>query len=560
MSLIKPYQCGFMTKNKLYFVTIILSACSIIYELLLATMLSQITGSYVWWHSWTISLYILGLGIGSYKANNEEPKNLVKLEIKLATLGLFTPIFLLIVHGILLVYDSWIYVNHQNIYHSYNFFFKSLFFIIAQSLVFYIGLLSGREIPLILKQIDPSDENKVIGYNYFGTLIGTLLFSFGLQPYFDIQIIAIIISAINFSIALILSKTYFQKVSKKLILFVLLIPLFFPVVSKLDSYYNKVKYHYSAFTFLNEDKSISAFFKSKADFPEVKSLRTLYQNVDIVQSHKDETITMYLDGHYQFSTKTEKYYHEGFVHIPILLKKNMPKNVLVLGAGDGMLIRELIKYDEIKEIRHIELDGELNEMFKTGNYKNLNSGSLSHPKVKTEIGDGFYFVRNTREKFDAIFIDFPYPKSYDLSRLYSIEFYKNIYHLLNDNGFVILDAPIVDRLPMSDKYGNDETHVTASSLINNSVLMSTIHYSGFKGVFPYRIIDESFILITKNQDKINFQLSEDFFIKAPNIKEDDILKIKNQTFPFEIGHKYINSIFFPKLVDQWTLSPMIWFD
>lgn len=560
MNLIKPYQCGFMTKNKLYFVTIILSACSIIYELLLATMLSQMTGSYVWWHSWTISLYILGLGIGSYKANNEEPKSLVKLEVKLATLGLLTPILLLIVHGVLLVYDSWIFANHQEIYHNYNFFFKSLFFVVSQSFVFYIGLLSGREIPLILKQVSPNEENKVIGYNYFGTLIGTLLFSFGLQPYFDIQLIAIIVSAINFSIAMRLSKVYFKTISKKLIVLLLALPLFFPIVSHLDAYYNKVKYNYSSFSFLNEDKSLSAFFKTKTVIPEVKSLRTLYQNVDIVQSYKDETITMYLDGHYQFSTKTEKYYHEGFVHVPILFKKVIPKNVLVLGAGDGMLIRELVKYDEIEKIKHIELDGELNEMFKTGEYKILNDGSLSHPKVHTEIGDGFYFVRNTRENFDAIFIDFPYPKSYDLSRLYSIEFYRNVYRLLNDNGFVILDAPIVDRLPMSDKYGNDETHITANSMVNNSVLMSTIHYSGFKGIFPYRIVDESFIFITKTQHKINYDPDGGFYVKAKNVKEDDILKIKNQMFPYEIGHKYINSIFFPKLVDQWTLSPMIWFD
>ena len=126
-----------------------------------------------------------------------------------------------------------------------------------------------------------------------------------------------------------------------------------------------------------------------------------------------------------------------------------------------------------------------------GRFAKLNENSLDNPKVKIQVNDGFYYLRNTNDKYDAIYIDFPYPNSYDLARLYSVEFYKYVLKALNPNGFVILDAPFYDK--ENELKDNMRARLMVTTvfnemhILNNSIMASTFYYAGFKTIFPIEL-------------------------------------------------------------------------
>jgi len=219
-----------------------------------------------------------------------------------------------------------------------------------------------------------------------------------------------------------------------------------------------------------------------------------------------------------------------------------------------LLLRELLKYSEIESIHHIELDQKMVDLAQT-RFAELNKHSLDDPRVNLEINDGFYYVRNTNEKYDAIFIDFPYPNSYDLARLYSREFYSYVKRTLNPGGFVVLDSPFFNKEDYTkNKY---QGHVTLTQVFNdrhvvsNSVVASTLYYAGFKSIFPYRVSDESFLFLKVEPGAIDY----DFMDTADLTKLEEqtvreMREIKNQQFPYTIALKYVNSIFKPTVVKK----------
>ncbi|MBY0415537.1 MAG: methyltransferase domain-containing protein, partial [Bdellovibrionales bacterium] len=269
--------------------------------------------------------------------------------------------------------------------------------------------------------------------------------------------------------------------------------------------------------------------------------------------YKDSTI-LTLDTNFQFNTSTEFFYHQAFAHISIAINEHVPKKVLLLGGGDGLLLRELLKYDGIESIDFIELDEKMLDLAR-GRFADLNQHSVDNPKVKVQINDGFYYLRNTDNKYDAIFIDFPYPNSYDLARLYSVEFYKYVNRALNPNGFAILDAPFFDKeRNLKDNLRGRVVVTTIFNerhILNNSVLASTFYYAGFKTIFPYRVADESFIFLKRDPGGIDFEFMDKADLSRLNPETVlEMNNIKNQDFPYEISLKHVNSIFRPAVVKR----------
>lgn len=535
-----------MQNKRWFFTTVVLAFCSIVYELLMATTLSYLTGSYVWWHSWTIAFYIAGLGLGSYLSNKYSGlRTFIKIELALSFIGVLCIFVIQLAHLLATSNDTSVMVQSSpQEYDLYNLLFKYGFFIFTEVIVLTTGLLSGFEIPLILEQVNKNssknEENRVLALNYFGTLLGTLAFTFLLYPHFKLIHIGIIIGLINFLVC------FFMMKEKKLVftfIFSGLALLSFLYLPGFENFYYKHKYFFGTYEIKNES-GLRGFVEDHKKFGEIERLKTLYQNIDFVKYDLDEKeFRMFLDGNFQFSTKTESRYHEAFAHFALAIAKSHPKKVLVLGAGDGMLIRELLKYDSIEQISHIELDGDIYDLFRTQPLNKLNDFAFDSPRVKTTIGDGFYFVRNNKEKYDAIFIDFPYPKNYDIARLYSLEFYSNVKKRLNENGIVVLDAPLFDK-DLIEKYGQE----------SNNILLSTLHYSGFKNLKPFKVDDESFILAS-NGEELKGVLSEEYSSKLKGTNLEDFNKIYNQTIPYRIEKQFVNSIFFPKIVEEWQLAP-----
>jgi spermidine synthase len=159
---------------------------------------------------------------------------------------------------------------------------------------------------------------------------------------------------------------------------------------------------------------------------------TPYQRIILTENEDD--FRLYLNGNLQFSSKDEYRYHEALVH-PAVQSAVKPRRALVLGGGDGMAIRELIKYPELEEIFIVELDPEMTELFtRNETLSALNSGSLLNSKVKIINTDAFIWLKENQEIFDVIIVDFPDPSNYSLGKLYSMSFYEELKDHLSAGG------------------------------------------------------------------------------------------------------------------------------
>lgn len=157
--------------------------------------------------------------------------------------------------------------------------------------------------------------------------------------------------------------------------------------------------------------------------------------------------------------------------------------------------------------------------------------------IKIIHDDAYSWLKKNEKRYDAIFIDFPYPTSFELSRLYSVEFYKLVNNSLEDKGFMIVDAPVSFMIDGSGS-GSD---------FKSKVLLKTLRSSGFKGVFPFGPI-EPFIYAEKNQRKFKFQYESLDFLK--NRSFVNLSTISMWFSEGDLSDEYINSIYHPILLDM----------
>jgi spermidine synthase len=561
-------------KVEILLITSILAFCSIVYELLLSNTLAIVTGNYIWWQALTIGVYVGGLGLGAYFSDRLKDTygSLINIELGLSFLGAICVVYVYLFHGAYKYADNLFFFT-SDFYSSYYlqnlFLLKIVFFICIQGLTLAIGLLSGFEIPLLMKiaeeRLGQSEdgEHQILGINYLGTLLGTICFSYFLLPKLDVIKTSVVVALLNLLVCI----YCFVKFAKgKQSVYVVLITIVFGFLSaiglneqSITQRYLKIFYYLPKILAQN-NTDLDDLIRKVDNFKPIERSKSLYQYVDIfsyptIENNKvlDSTI-LTLDTNFQFNTSTEFYYHQAFAHVSILMNKKVPKKILLLGGGDGLLLRELLKYPEIESIKHIELDQKMIDLAKT-RFAELNKHSLDDPRVHSEINDGFYYVRNTIDKYDAIFIDFPYPNSYDLARLYSLEFYTYIKRTLNPNGFLILDAPFYNKMDYTKNKYQGQPMITQvfndRHVVSNSVLASTFYYAGFKSFFPYRVSDESFLFLKVDPGAIDYN----FMDKADLSKLEpqtirEMNDIKNQDFPYTIASKFVNSIFKPIMIKK----------
>lgn len=563
-----------LIKIEILIITSILAFCSIVYELLLSNTLAIVTGNYIFWQTLTVGIYIGGLGLGAYFSEKlkDTYQNILNVELGLSFLGAICVVYVYIFHGIYKYMDNLFFFTgdfHSSYYLQNMFLLKIFFFLAIQGLTLAIGLLSGFEIPLMIKmaedRLGQSEENvhKILGINYLGTLLGTICFAYFLLPKLDVIKTSVAVALLNLAVCLYMLVKY-TKMKRSLYagplagLFILISLIAFNESSITQRY---LKFFYYLPKILAQNNTdIDDLIRKVDNLPPIERSKSLYQYVDIFtypttedNAVKDSTI-LTLDTNFQFNTTTEFYYHQAFAHVSIAMNKIVPKKILLLGGGDGMLLRELLKYKEIESIRNIELDQKMVDLAKT-RFAEINKHAFDDPRVHSEINDGFYFVRNTTEKYDAIFIDFPYPNSYDLARLYSLEFYTYVKKALKPNGFIVLDAPFYNKEDYTkDKYRGQAVLTQVFNdrhVISNSVITSTFYYAGFKSIFPYRVSDESFIFLKERPGAIdyNFMDTADLSKLEPQAIIE-MKEIKNQEFPYTIALKYVNSIFKPTVVKK----------
>lgn len=383
--------------------------CSIIYELLIATASAYFLGDSVKQFSITIGLYMAAMGIGSYISRMIKTNLLSKfiaIEIILGFVG---------GTSIPVLYFGYAYTN------SYT-----IFMIL---LILIIGTLIGLEIPLLTRIMGKYytlkiNISNILSVDYLGAFIATLLFPFLFLPFLGTFKSSLFFGLVNMGIGFlnlwcfkeelrIRQRKYYTVAAIGVCLF--LFAMFFSSKSLMHNLSKE----------LYQDRIIF-------------SQQTRYQKI-VLTKNKDD-IRMYIDGNLQFSSIDEYRYHEVLVHIPLGVAPYR-YNILILGGGDGLAVREVLKYSDVKRVTVVDIDPVITRISSDNPLlSKINQQSLKNAKVKIINQDAFIFLKNTKDLFDVIIADLPDPNNTSLARLYSKEFYHLVASHLARTGIFLTQA------------------------------------------------------------------------------------------------------------------------
>lgn len=290
-----------------------------------------------------------------------------------------------------------------------------------------LGILSGMEVPLLTRLIELDQHDLgdslagVLALDYVGALVGSLLFPAVLLPWIGLLPSAFIIGSFPawmvFALALVFPRMRpWRYVGLALaVLLCAVTPAVLPLSGKLE---NKL---YKA--------------------PVVWREQSPYQRIVLTKFGQD--VRLFLNGELQLSTVDEYRYHEALVHpaIAAASKTALPKRVLLLGAGDGMALREILKWPSIEKVTLIELDPAVVQLASTQPaLVSANGDTLSDSRVEVRYGDAFKQVPQLTEQFDVIIADFPDPDEVAIAKLYSQGFYQQLRAHLKPTGVLVTQA------------------------------------------------------------------------------------------------------------------------
>jgi spermidine synthase len=173
--------------------------------------------------------------------------------------------------------------------------------------------------------------------------------------------------------------------------------------------------------------------------PVVHVHQSPYQRIVITQSK--HTTRLFLNGQLQFSSDDEHRYHETLVHPAVAALGHVPKHALILGGGDGLAARELLRYPGIERITMVDLDPAVTEVFRNVPLAaKLNGGALRDPRVTVVNQDAFTYLEACTDAFDLAVVDFPDPGNYAVGKLYTLTFYQRLRERLSIRGVAVVQT------------------------------------------------------------------------------------------------------------------------
>ncbi|MGH8797097.1 MAG: polyamine aminopropyltransferase, partial [Caldimonas sp.] len=170
-----------------------------------------------------------------------------------------------------------------------------------------------------------------------------------------------------------------------------------------------------------------------------------YQRIVVTASRAG--VRLFLNGNLQFHSRDEYRYHEALVH-PAMAAHGAPKQVLILGGGDGMAAREVLKYPGVDKVTLVELDPHMTALFSNEPLlRALNADSLSSPRLEVVNADAFSWLDQHPGGYDVIVVDFPDPTNFSIGKLYTSSFYRLVDQHLNAGGYAVVQttSPLIAR-------------------------------------------------------------------------------------------------------------------
>ena len=386
----------------------IIAACSLLYELLISSLSTYLLGSSVVHYSVTIGLFLFFMGVGAWFAryiNHSLVAVFVLVELGIGLIGGISALLLFAVY-------IW----------------SEAYYVVMLLVIAAISTLVGLEIPLLTRIIERTEGlqkgiSEVLTFDYLGALIASLLFPFVLLPWFGHLLAATATGLLNLAVALVIAWHFRHQLGA-----------WKPVLGL------------GAIAGVISLAAILVFIKPLQTLLEqglyqdtvVHSEQTAYQKI-VVTRWGDDT-RLYLNGSLQFSTIDEHRYHEVITHIPAAYAWQRQK-ALVIGGGDALAVRELLKYDSLQDITVVDIDPAMTALVKRlPVLARQSADALLDERVTVVNADAWDWLQSHGELFDIIVIDLPDPSSEDTARLYTVAFYHRVARRLASGGVMMTQA------------------------------------------------------------------------------------------------------------------------
>ena len=399
----------------------VVAACGLVYELAAGTLASYLLGDSILQFSTVIGSYLFAMGVGSWLSRYFERQlvaQFLRIELLVGLVGGAMPAALFALQSLAL----------------------PSFRVALYGFVLAIGILVGLEIPLVLRILKRSVQgahgglktlvSQVLTFDYLGALAVSIAFPLVLVPQLGLIRTGALFGLMNAGVA------------------VWALWLFRAELRGLAAHATAAAATVAALValFVAADLATSwaedRFYGDQVLYSETSA----YQRVVVTGGHTG--VRLYLNGNLQFHSRDEYRYHEALVH-PALAAHGAPRRVLVLGGGDGMAVREILKYQSVERVTLVELDPHMTTLFSTSPLlRELNGDSLRSPKVKIVNADAFSWLENDDgETFDAIVVDFPDPTNFSIGKLYTRTFYELLERHLAASGYAVVQttSPLIAR-------------------------------------------------------------------------------------------------------------------
>ncbi|MFL5539809.1 MAG: polyamine aminopropyltransferase [Longimicrobiaceae bacterium] len=390
----------------LFFTVLLIAACGLVYELVAGALSSYLLGDSVTQFSLVIGTYLFAMGVGSHLSRYVTRGlawRFVTVELMVAVVGGFSATALFLAF-------AW----------------TDAFRLVLYVFVMAVGVLVGLEIPLLMRILRDRYEFKdvvahVLTFDYLGALGASLLFPILLVPR-----LGLVRSALAFGIVNALVAAWSTHLFRDVL----------PRRRALQATCAAVLLALAAGMAAAEKITRSAEADIYAD-PVIFTRNSRYQRIVLTAYRGD--LRLFLNGHLQFSSRDEYRYHEALVH-PGLAALPGARRVLVLGGGDGLAVREILRYPGV-QVTLVDLDPEMTRLFRTHRtLVGLNRGSLNSPRVRVINADAFVWLGATRDMFDFVVVDFPDPSNYAVGKLYTTAFYRALQRHLSRDGLVVVQS------------------------------------------------------------------------------------------------------------------------
>lgn len=430
MPLTEPAQAGNAATSRISVAELLLlasvfvvAACGLVYELAAGALASYLLGDSVLQFSTIIGTYLFAMGVGSWLSRYVERQlvaQFLKIELLVGVIGGLMPAGLFIVHSLLPPAEL------------------AAFRTLLYALVLLVGALVGLEIPLVMRILKDQFSQRyalrdlvsqVLTFDYLGALLVALAFPLVLVPQLGLIRTGIAFGLLNVAVAvwaLWLFRAQLRAFKAHALACALAVLLL--VAALLGA---------ERLTTWAEDR----FYGEHIVLKESSD----YQRIVVTQGNAGTRL--FLNGNLQFHSRDEYRYHEALVH-PAMAGHGAPKKVLVLGGGDGMAVREVLRYPSVEAVTLVELDPHMTRLFSTlPLLRRLNGDALQSPKLSIVNTDAFGWLEQSRESFDVIIIDFPDPSNFALGKLYTSSFYQLVDQHLAASGYAVVQStsPLVAR-------------------------------------------------------------------------------------------------------------------